>query len=319
MNRTLEGRYRRLLAIYPAEHRRQHQDEMLGVLMTGAAAGQRWPGRKDAADLIWGALLIRLHPHHDDARKGWADALAVTSIVVPVLLLAYSSSLFLARQAITTSGSADFAGSLLSFAVGTGPWLILTTLVLLRLRRVAGVAAAGMLVYLAVVVYGTAGWSSAVPQSMDMAAALALEALALLASPGPRRGLQLMTGKRWALAVMTPAAAGVGSVSYALWRGHPAVWEAVTIAAISVILTGMMLGSPLNRRLGCLLSVLAYYAIVGWLVPPLAYTGPGWTAAVWGGPLRIMLSFLPFAVILGVLLARALRSIRRAAAGGREA
>jgi hypothetical protein len=69
----------------------------------------------------------------------------------------------------------------------------------------------------------------------------------------------------------------------------------------------------------CLLSVLAYYAIVGWLVPPLAYTGPGWTAAVWGGPLRIMLSFLPFAVILGVLLARTLRSIRRAAAGGREA
>jgi hypothetical protein len=40
MNGTLEGRYRQLLAIYPAEHRRKHQDEMLGVLMTGARAGR---------------------------------------------------------------------------------------------------------------------------------------------------------------------------------------------------------------------------------------------------------------------------------------
>ena len=52
MNGTLEGRYRQLLAIYPAEHRRKHQDEMLGVLMTGARAGQRWPGRAESADLI---------------------------------------------------------------------------------------------------------------------------------------------------------------------------------------------------------------------------------------------------------------------------
>ena len=58
----LEGRYRRLLALYPAEHRRQHQDEMLGVLMTGARAGQRRPGLADTANLIWGALLIRLRP-----------------------------------------------------------------------------------------------------------------------------------------------------------------------------------------------------------------------------------------------------------------
>jgi len=59
---VLEGRYRRLLAMYPAEHRRKHQDEMLGVLMTGARAGQHRPGLADTADLIWGALLIRLRP-----------------------------------------------------------------------------------------------------------------------------------------------------------------------------------------------------------------------------------------------------------------
>ena len=36
---VLESRYRRLLAMCPAEHRRKHQDEMLGVLMTGRAPG----------------------------------------------------------------------------------------------------------------------------------------------------------------------------------------------------------------------------------------------------------------------------------------
>jgi hypothetical protein len=60
VNAPLEGRYRRLLAIYPAEHRRKHQDEMLGVLMTGAHAGQHRPGLRDTSNLIWGALLIRL-------------------------------------------------------------------------------------------------------------------------------------------------------------------------------------------------------------------------------------------------------------------
>ena len=69
---VLEGRYRRLLRMYPAGHRRKHQDEMLGVLMTGARAAQHRPGLADTANLIWGALLIRLRP----ARPGtaWREA-----------------------------------------------------------------------------------------------------------------------------------------------------------------------------------------------------------------------------------------------------
>ena len=49
---VLEGRYRRLLAMYPAEHRRKHQDEMLGVLMTGARAGQHRPGLAPLAGVL---------------------------------------------------------------------------------------------------------------------------------------------------------------------------------------------------------------------------------------------------------------------------
>jgi hypothetical protein len=56
----LERSYSRLLAWYPAEFRRNHEAEMLGVLMDSARDGQRRVGLADAADLIRGALTVRL-------------------------------------------------------------------------------------------------------------------------------------------------------------------------------------------------------------------------------------------------------------------
>jgi hypothetical protein len=56
----LERRYSRLLAWYPAAFRREHEAEMLGVLMDSARDGQQEVGLADAADLIRGALTLRL-------------------------------------------------------------------------------------------------------------------------------------------------------------------------------------------------------------------------------------------------------------------
>jgi hypothetical protein len=43
-----------------------------------------------SADLIWGALLIRLRPaSHGSADPRWRDALAVVSVVLPLLFLLY--------------------------------------------------------------------------------------------------------------------------------------------------------------------------------------------------------------------------------------
>jgi len=56
----LERRYSRLLAWYPAAFRREHEAEMLGVLMDGACDGQQRVGLADAADLLKGALTLRL-------------------------------------------------------------------------------------------------------------------------------------------------------------------------------------------------------------------------------------------------------------------
>jgi hypothetical protein len=66
-----ERRCRRLLALYPRDHRREHAEEMVGVLLAAADAvpvrGPKpaaWAVRvgqdtADSADLITGALRIR--------------------------------------------------------------------------------------------------------------------------------------------------------------------------------------------------------------------------------------------------------------------
>jgi hypothetical protein len=53
---ALERRYRRLLAWYPAEHRRTYGDEMIGVLLAATPLGRRRPGAMDIADMIRGGI-----------------------------------------------------------------------------------------------------------------------------------------------------------------------------------------------------------------------------------------------------------------------
>jgi hypothetical protein len=56
----LERRYRSMLAWYPVAFRREHGEEMLGVLLDSARDGQRRAGLADTADLIRGALAMWL-------------------------------------------------------------------------------------------------------------------------------------------------------------------------------------------------------------------------------------------------------------------
>ena len=59
-SRQLERRYRRLLALYPKAFRREHEQEMLSVLIAGAAAGQRRPSLDEAIDLVSNAIFMRM-------------------------------------------------------------------------------------------------------------------------------------------------------------------------------------------------------------------------------------------------------------------
>jgi hypothetical protein len=57
---ALERRYRRLLACYPRAFRREHEQEILAVLMAGADEAQQRPRLEEAANLIKHALWMRL-------------------------------------------------------------------------------------------------------------------------------------------------------------------------------------------------------------------------------------------------------------------
>ncbi len=59
---ALERAYRRWLRWYPPSFRREHEAEMLGVLLAGARAGQRQPELRECLDLLRSALWMRLRP-----------------------------------------------------------------------------------------------------------------------------------------------------------------------------------------------------------------------------------------------------------------
>src|SRR5215470_142872 len=84
---ALERRYRRLLAWFPAEHRRAFGEEMIGVLLAATPDGSSRPGPGGAFDLIRGGLRARFRSGlRWLAGIGWPDALAVCSVAVPVIL-----------------------------------------------------------------------------------------------------------------------------------------------------------------------------------------------------------------------------------------
>ena len=56
----LERAYRRILACYPRSFRRENEEEILAVLMATVGDGQRRPGIAEAADLIRGAVRMRM-------------------------------------------------------------------------------------------------------------------------------------------------------------------------------------------------------------------------------------------------------------------
>jgi hypothetical protein len=58
----LERGYRRWLRWYPKSFRREHEAEILGVLMAGAREGQRQPAPMECLDLLRSALWMRLCP-----------------------------------------------------------------------------------------------------------------------------------------------------------------------------------------------------------------------------------------------------------------
>jgi hypothetical protein len=293
----LERGYRRLLAFYPAAHRRVHEEEMLAVLMTQAPAGKRRPGIAEAADLLLGALRIRCQPPGGDmAEPGWRDALAVLSVILPVLIL-LTAAAGETRLLLSFPAPGTFAYGFPRWIIpGLAPPLALAAVALLALwmRRAAALTAAGLLILLISGLASRQGVALAVGDDY-LFLAVGLEIAALLASPGPRRGLQILTRKHAALAVIAVLTFGASPSPV-----PPAVMSAI----IGVLCTAMALASSLGRWLLVLLAIPGYPLLFAWAPQP------GFHLALAFLPLPAALvagSYLPSLILLTLAVVTACR------------
>ena len=224
----LEQGYRRLLACYPRVYRREHAEEILAVLMAGAPQGQKRPRLAESADVFWSALKMRLRgPGPASENRPWADALALFSLVAPLfLLLVDILNVALPYRLRLDTRIPFFARAfglhpeigglpLLSvhiFTITVGAEVVIAALVLLGLRWAALAA-----------LVGTAGYWVAAGHSMPWipyplqlvtTGVFIVEAAALVASPGPRRGRQLVNWRLGVMLVVVAAAVHVLTLRY---------------------------------------------------------------------------------------------------------
>jgi hypothetical protein len=352
-----ENHYRRLLALYPKDHRREHAEEMVGVLLAAVGSDARarapkpvaWALRfgqdtADSADLVAGALKIRGRLALNRIKRArwfsrtvrdqrWSDALAVVSVIAPLLLLVAALAEFHIAQAAASSvtghphwqltvtlGLAD-----LPLAVGAPA---VTLLAFLRLRRLAGLGALATAIgQIAAGVFGSvpAGYASPAVAFTVLLACTA--AAALLLSPGPDRGLALLTRSGTALVGAGALILGGFSVGGSVWFGSassPAFTgfsSEVTglpgdllIAGVLVTVAIACLRTPVSRRVLALLAIPVIPYAVLWqekLAGDL-FGAPGGASAII--PSSIPLLYLP-PLILACLIVAGTRLARRRATG----
>ena len=309
----LEQGYRRLLAWYPRAFRRDHADEILGVLMAGAGEGQRRPRPAEAADLLWSGLKMRLRgPALTGESRPWTDALALFSLVAPLFLLLanvlvvalpYRLRPVAAFRFMRAFGSHPEVGglSLLRqpiFDVTVGLGVLVAILVLLGLRWMALAALAAAAVY----------WVAArqmipwIPYPLQLltAGGYLLETAALIASPGPRRGRQLVNWRYGVVLLVGAAAVQLSTFLYdarsrPLVLGgappsRPTVWL-VSSVVLAVAAVSLALAWKLSRYFLLLLAVMCYpYAM------ELAFSPPASSGSDLLGsptPVHLAVLFLP--------------------------
>ncbi len=357
----MERRYRRLLTLYPKDHRREHTEEMIGVLFAAADYDARiqapkpvaWALRSgqhvaDCADLVAGAARIRgrlLGKRIKQASRSarmvrdprWSDALAVVSVIAPLLLLVAALAEFHLPQAVA-SGLTGHPRWRLTASLGLGDLPLaagapaVAVLALLRLRRLAGLGALAAAIGQALLAQDGAvvrrpvpsftGYASPVVAFTVLLACTA--AGALLLSPGPGRGLALLTRGGAALIGTGALILGGFSVGGNLWLASQSgftkgLGSEVTglpgdllIAAVLVAAAVGCLRAPVSRRVLALLAIPVIPYAIGWqekLASDLFGQAGGASASI---PSSLPLLYLPPLLLTGVIIAGTWLARRRA-------
>ncbi|MFC4855601.1 hypothetical protein [Actinophytocola glycyrrhizae] len=300
----LERRYRRLIALYPRDHREQHGEEMLGVLV--AAGDRARPGWKDVADLVWGAFrlhLRRMVAGGVDPR----DVLAIVSLLGPIAILAGA-----------TESLHEFVWWVRAVALWDMPlrdmqlwerspdapvwvvWLVVVVLVLFRQRVAAAVGAwvgAIGLVLVATVSERTWLWAHADSGWVLLGA---LTAVALTLSPGPARGREL--AGRAPVRVMSAAVVVAVLIGVLGYREVVAETTALLVLVVGAV-TAAGAGSRAGRRAALVLLVPVMTTLIELVMGSLNSFRPNDTVQAlifYGPPLVVLLA-------LGGLLPRGVR------------
>jgi hypothetical protein len=257
---ALEHRYRRLLAWFPAEHRQNYEEEMVGVLLATASDGQRRPRLADTFDLIRGAVTVRVRTiMAASPDPGWRDALSLTSLLMPILL-----AVLLLGQDLGWMAHLLWHGAIASRGGSTSLWpaavlLIPLVLALAGARRIAGASTVLLMGW--ITAQAALGGSLADPRFAAYLVALGVQASALAASPGPRHALRLISAR--AIAMSLPWLAFVAYAAQVIPTHYPVPLILAEIA-IAVVALGAVpgLASARGRRLLILLAGIPGAAFV---------------------------------------------------------
>jgi hypothetical protein len=249
---ALERRYRRLLVLFPADHRREYAEEMIGVLLAATPEGRHRPRPADAFDLIAGGLRARLRQRGAGLSGArWPDALAVCSIALPVLVLTALAVNYAWKAAIGYRLPSLSGFYLPSLALALPP------LIALRYRRTAAVAALAAAAWFWFLLLGSLTvWIDGLEASYCVA--LLVQVIALAGSPGPRRAAAVMTRRTWLVLSAAGLTMGAASIPYP-WSLHTWQAAALIIAFLAAVGAGLVvtLPRPVALRLLQLLAVPA--------------------------------------------------------------
>ncbi|MFI6784998.1 hypothetical protein [Micromonospora sp. NPDC050276] len=346
----LERRYRRLLAVYPWEHRRVYEDEMLAVLLAGARPGQRRPGAADVRNLVGAGLRARLRVGaRGFTEPSWADAATVTGLLAGVVLLALAGKALLDQLVLVPSLPPGFepSGPDLVDWLGVAGWAGVCAAVLVGWRWVAAALAwAGVLGWGALVAPQTGDNPTYVVDTLPQFA-LAVVAAGALTVPVPRRRVIAVLGVRRLLALLLAPAAMVallvtnrvtspafafvgGGVSYQVFYDIEASSELVlwlyvaglAAAALAMVIAVATLTPEVRRRIVVMLLPVAALALVidsvlaGWVTSTM---NMGHAIPLVPAQWAMLVLVAPVTFLAGALLVRRREETLRMVALGRNA
>jgi hypothetical protein len=296
----LERRYRRLLAVYPWQHRRTYEEEMVTVLLSEADPGRNRPTLAETTDLLVAGVGARLQGTAGGLRdSAWRQAAYAVAFFGAILVLAAS------LRPLVNEGAADLIlgddgfGTAMMSLVRPALWGLAVAALALHRRRFAAPCAAVLTVLAAVAeIARVAGWYADSPTRMlqgfwlvTAATVIAVAALWILrgvALPRPR-GTRLVVA-----AVVLILGAGVADIAQRWW--HPDVFSftitmndvfmvriaapLVLAAAVLMIVVGVRLPAAVRRRVAvfalpvAVIAVMVPYGFAGFMYSSQQFDSP---------------------------------------------